>query len=62
MYAFGYSNPSQAYSLLTELGYGKDPCRSCNGACSVTCSRNFDVRGKIADISRLVDVPPDFLT
>jgi predicted aldo/keto reductase-like oxidoreductase len=62
MYAYGYSNTSQAYSLLTELGYGNDPCKNCPGACSVKCSRNFDVRGKITDISRLMDVPPDFLT
>ena len=31
MYAYGYSNPSQAYALLTELGYGNDPCRNCSG-------------------------------
>ena len=29
MYAYGYSNPLQAYALLTELGYGNDPCRNC---------------------------------
>jgi predicted aldo/keto reductase-like oxidoreductase len=62
MYVYGYSNTSQAYSLLTELGYGNDPCKNCPGACSVKCSRNFDVREKITDISRLMDVPPDFLT
>ena len=62
MYAYGYSNPSQAYSLLNELGYGSDPCKNCTGACSVKCSRNFDIKQKIADISRLADVPADFLT
>jgi len=62
MYAYGYSNASQAYSLLNELGYGSDPCKNCTGACNIRCSRNFDVKGKIADISRLVDVPPDLLT
>jgi len=62
MYAYGYSNPSQAYSLLTELGYGDDPCKNCSGGCSVKCSRDFDVKEKIADISRIVNVPVDFLT
>lgn len=62
MYAYGYSNPSLAYSLLNELGYGNNPCKSCNGECGVKCSRNFDVKGKITDVSRLVDVPADFLT
>jgi predicted aldo/keto reductase-like oxidoreductase len=62
MYAYGYSNPSQAHSLLAELGYGSDPCKSCEGACSVKCLKGFNVREKIADISRLVNVPADFLT
>lgn len=62
MYAYGYSNPSQAHSLLAELGYGSDPCKSCGGSCNVKCSRGFNVQEKIADISRLVDVPADFLT
>ena len=62
MYAYGYSNTSQAYSLLSELGTGEDPCMNCTGNCNVNCSRNFDVREKIADVSRLVNVPADFLT
>ena len=62
MYAYGYSSPSQAYALLNDLGYGNDPCRNCSGTCSVKCSMGFNVKGKIADISRLVDVPSEFLT
>ncbi len=61
MYAYGYSDTSQAYSLLSELGTGSDPCKNCAGGCSVKCSRNFNVREKINDISRLVNVPADFL-
>jgi len=61
MYAYGYSNPAQAQSLISELGYGKDPCSKCSGTCSVKCSRGFNVREKITDISRLVDVPSGFL-
>jgi len=61
MYAYGYSNPSQAKSLLSELGYGNDPCGTCNLQCNVKCSRGFNVREKIADISRLVNVPSVFL-
>ena len=62
MYAYGYSNPSQAHSLLNELGYGSDPCKNCGGLCSVKCSKGFNVQERIADISRLVNVPADFLT
>lgn len=61
MYAFGYSNTYQAYSLLKELDYGSDPCKNCNGSCKVICSKGFNVKEKIADISRLVDVPADFI-
>lgn len=61
MYAYGYSSPSQAYALLNELGAGDDPCKNCDSGCYIKCSRNFDIRGKIADVSRLVNVPSDFL-
>jgi predicted aldo/keto reductase-like oxidoreductase len=62
MYAYGYSNTFQAYSLLSDLGTGADPCSGCNGNCTVNCSRQFDVRQKICDVSRLVNVPVDFLS
>jgi uncharacterized protein len=61
MYAYGYSNPAMAYSLLSELGTSDNPCKDC-GSCKVNCTKNFDIKGKIADISRLVNVPADFLT
>jgi len=61
MYAYGYSDTSQAYSLLSELGTGSDPYKNCSGGCSVKCSRNFNVQETINDISRLVNVPADFL-
>lgn len=60
MYAYGYSNPKMAYSLLSELGTGADPCRNCT-ECQVNCTKKFNVREKITDISRLVNVPSDFL-
>ena len=61
MYAYGYSNPSMAYSLLSELGTKDNPCKECN-SCKVECTKKFDIKEKIADISRLVNVPADFLT
>ncbi len=60
MYAYGYSNPSMAYSLLAELGTSDNPCAECN-SCKIECTRSFNVKEKIADISRLVNVPADFL-
>ena len=61
MYAYGYSNPAMAQSLLSELGTSDNPCRECS-SCKVACTKRFDIREKIADISRLVNVPADFLT
>ncbi|MCU0474366.1 MAG: aldo/keto reductase [Bacteroidales bacterium] len=60
MYAYGYSMPSKARTLLGELGTNSDPCSNCN-ECSVNCSRDFRIREKITDVSRLVNVSPDFL-
>ncbi len=60
MYAYGYSMPSMAQTLLGELGISDNPCSSC-GSCSVRCSGNFRLKEKITDITRLVNVPPDFL-
>jgi uncharacterized protein len=61
MYAYGYSDPPQAFALLKELRYGNNPCRNCSGSCSVKCSRDFNVKERITDISRLIDVPSEFL-
>jgi predicted aldo/keto reductase-like oxidoreductase len=61
MYAYGYSDPRMAFSLLGELGTNDDPCKTCDN-CLVKCTKNFNVREKITDISRLINVPADFLT
>jgi predicted aldo/keto reductase-like oxidoreductase len=60
MYAYGYSNPAMAKSLISELGTNDNPCKECS-SCSVQCTKRFDIKDKIADISRLVNVPADFL-
>jgi predicted aldo/keto reductase-like oxidoreductase len=60
MYAYGYAMPSMAKNLLSELGTSGNPCSNCD-TCSVSCSRNFAVSNKITDVSRLVNVPADFL-
>jgi Fe-S-cluster-containing dehydrogenase component len=49
-----------AQTLLSELGTDDNPCRECS-SCRVECTKRFDVKEKIADISRLVNVPVDFL-
>jgi uncharacterized protein len=61
MYAYGYSSPGMAYSLLEELGTSDNPCKECD-SCKVNCTKNFNIKEKITDISRLVNVPADFLS
>jgi uncharacterized protein len=60
MYAYGYSSPAMAHSLLDEIGTTDNPCKDCN-ICSVDCVKNFRIREKITDISRLINVPVEFL-
>jgi predicted aldo/keto reductase-like oxidoreductase len=60
MYAYGYSNLKMAYNLLGELGTGSSPCINCE-TCPIECTKNFNIREKITDVSRLVNVPSDFI-
>ncbi len=61
MYTYGYSNLEKAHSLLSDLDLSNDPCSGCN-TCTVTCTKQFDVAERIKDVSRLIDVPRDFIT
>jgi predicted aldo/keto reductase-like oxidoreductase len=61
MYAYGYSSPALAHSLLGELGTNDNPCSGCS-PCMVDCTKKFRVKEKITDISRLINVPADFLS
>ncbi|MFC2163582.1 aldo/keto reductase [Acidobacteriota bacterium] len=60
MYAFGYNSPYKARKTLDHLDLASVPCNDCT-TCSVICSSGFDVKGKIADITRIKDVPIEFL-
>ena len=60
MYTYGYNNLEKAHSLLADLDLSNDPCSGCS-TCTVTCAKNFDVASRIKDVSRLVDVPEDFI-
>jgi len=60
MYAYGYSNIEKAHTLLSDLDLGPDPCGNCTD-CDIDCTKRFDIREKIGDISRLTGVPQDFI-
>jgi predicted aldo/keto reductase-like oxidoreductase len=61
MYAYGYKNTALAHSLLVDLSAGDDPCKNCD-SCTAVCSRNFNLKEKITDVSRLVNVPVEFIS
>ncbi|HTY35661.1 MAG TPA: aldo/keto reductase [Bacteroidota bacterium] len=60
MYTYGYRSPALGRELLQSIKSDADPCRDC-ASCTVECSKGFNVREKIADVSRLHNVPEDFL-
>ena len=60
MYAYGYANLEKAHTLVADLGTGSNPCGSCQ-ECNIECTKKFDIKTKIADISRISDIPTDFI-
>jgi uncharacterized protein len=61
MYTYGYRQPDMAQSLLRSLDLQANPCNDC-GHCTSVCTKGFNVAEKIADVSRLVNVPDEFLS
>lgn len=60
MYAYGYMNLPYAKQTLLSTGLKSNPCTGCK-TCDIKCRMKFDIREKICDISRIIDVPQDFL-
>jgi hypothetical protein len=60
MYAYGYKNTAQAWYTLAGVDISGRPCEKCT-ACNINCTAGFDIKDKILDISRLKDVPQDFI-
>jgi predicted aldo/keto reductase-like oxidoreductase len=60
MYTYGYRRIEQAQDLLLSLNVEQSPCIDCD-ECTVECVKDFDVAQKISDVTRLVDVPRDFI-
>ncbi len=61
MYTYGYSNLEKAHQLLVSLDLPENPCTDCR-ECTVNCASGFNVAEKIKDVSRLINVPEDFIT
>lgn len=61
MYTYGYKNTKEAYQVLASCDVPSDPCKDCV-SCTVTCKKGFNIGKKVADVTRLKDIPTDFLT
>jgi len=61
MYAYGYRNARLAKANLEYAGFDGSSCDRCS-SCSVRCTAGFDIKEKIRDISRLREVPDEFLS
>ncbi|MCX6253150.1 MAG: aldo/keto reductase [Bacteroidia bacterium] len=60
MYAYGYKNTAQAWHTLAQTQITGTPCENCT-TCNIKCTAGFDVKNKIQDITRLKDVPSEFI-
>lgn len=60
MYAYGYRDTAKAWHTLAGVDLQDKPCTNC-AICDINCTAGFDIRKKITDISRLKDVPGDFI-
>lgn len=60
MYAYGYRNLAKARETMESVDLSGPACNDC-ATCSVKCTMGFDVRDKVLDISRIKDIPEDFL-
>ncbi len=56
MYRYGYKNPLKAKQTIRHLDANQVLCADCS-SCSVRCRMGFDVKEKVLDIVRILDVP-----
>ncbi len=60
MYTYGYRELKKGKDLLVSLDLPVDVCSDCD-ECTVSCVKNFSVAEKIKDVTRLLDVPSEFI-
>ncbi len=61
MYTYGYRDAGMAHTLLESLDLPRDPCNACR-ECTAVCRKGFPVGDRIRDVSRLLHVPPEFVS
>jgi uncharacterized protein len=61
MYTYGYRDAYLGQKTIKALDLAENLCEDCD-ECTVFCRKGFDVAEKIKDVSRLKDIPTEFLT
>ena len=61
MYNYGYKYPSLSKETLENMALNGNDCAGCSG-CTVNCPSGFNVAGKIAAITPIINVSSAFLT
>ncbi|MBN2348321.1 MAG: aldo/keto reductase [Bacteroidales bacterium] len=61
MYTYGYQSTIKARDLLADYNLKNNPCADCN-TCTVNCPKGFEIAERIKDVTRLQDIPREFLT
>jgi predicted aldo/keto reductase-like oxidoreductase len=61
MYAFGHRHPAKAKHTLRSWSPSDIACRSCT-ECGVRCARGFDVKLRVLEIARVLEIPEDLLS
>jgi uncharacterized protein len=60
MYAYAYKKPAEAKRTIELRGSENIPCSDCR-ECKINCTMGFNIREKMLDISRLKNIPDEFL-
>ncbi len=60
MYAYGHRQPGKARMALGSLTPADIPCAGCR-SCGAACALGFDVKSRVLEIARILDVPDAFL-
>lgn len=60
MYVYDYRDLAMAQDLVLAMNLPQKVCGECT-QCPVQCSVGFNVKGKIQDVIRIREVPPEFI-
>lgn len=61
MYTYGYRDLALAQETLQRIELHGNPCSDCD-ECTIDCRKGFDVKARISDVSRVSDIPKEFIS